>query len=332
MAKVKNQNIPAQEVIYDPDPARPHTVGEAYIQALTEGHHTPVEAGVLVVQKSPRQGRPGNRGPGTPGQKPGRDCMKCCGEMWRRLPQYFKDCVKQAYNNRPAPARDRQVSPEWFSTPMMMWGGQCQKACLDQGGCEFDPETLFNCPDPRCAGAYIGYTTLSLMVNECLSLTIEGGEEGAPLTFALISGGGSVTPTGLYCAPASNPGCVNNATVGLYCGSYLQDQVEITVNAYPTCYVASREFVCQTQGQCGGVCYYRTYDCNGTLVIPNPCTPGDLGECSECVNDPNPLCLQVTGGGVGIYTEAAEYYNCPLQTGDLRSEAAIEGGCCPPLF
>jgi hypothetical protein len=189
-------------------------------------------------------------------------------------------------------------------------------------------------PPGDCCGdeTLIGYTSLSMMVNETQQFTVIGGIDTALYTFEIIAGGGTITSSGLYTAPSSNPGCINNATVGLFCYGVMKDSIELTINAYPSCAVAEREFVCQIAGQCGGTCWYRTYDCNGIMIIPYPCAPGYLGTCSDCHDDPNPYCYRVTGGAPGIYTESAEYYLCPMPTGDVRTTDMIKAGCCPPVF
>jgi hypothetical protein len=171
-----------------------------------------------------------------------------------------------------------------------------------------------------------------MMVNEIQGFTVVGGDIKGVYIFELISGGGTLTPGGVYQAPASNPGCVDNPVIGLFCYEVQLDEISLTVNSWPTCGAARRELVCRTAGQCGGVCYYLVTDCNGVVIIPDPCTPGDYGVCDECVDDPNPHCLQVIAGAPGLYSQSVEYFLCPLQTGDIRSDDMKAAGCCPPLL
>lgn len=332
MAKVINQDIPAQEVLDDADPQRPFTVGDAYAQALTEGHKGAVPSGTLVVQKSPRQGRSGQRGEGSAAQKPQRDCFKCCAAMWRAQVGYFKNCVKDAYNQGRPPAKDKQIPPEWFSTPYSTFMQKCLKACRASGDCEFDPYNLFPCPDPECVASTIGYTTTSMQTSETQQFMVVNPHEGAAYTWQVGSGGGSISGTGLYTAPGTNPNCDQNPIIHLTCNGLLTDTLQLTINGYgQPCVVA-----------------YVVYEYRDmTYNLHSPPTEND-GMC--CVAHYNCLgekvaCSCVGGPGCSLYCTTLYPASCctsyfPLNgtcdnTGftpalDARTPEMKAGGCCPP--
>lgn len=350
MAKVKNQNIPAQEVIYDPDPARPHTVGEAYIGTVTEGFNQPAGAGETTVERSPRQGHPSRRGPGTAAQALGRDCMKCCGDMWRNLPQYFRDCIKQLYNDRPPPPTDRQVAPDWFSTPYMMFTRLCVNRCREVGSCAFSPYELLTCPDPDCAGASIGYTTTQMHVNETQQLSIVNPHAGASYTFEIDAGGGTIDGAHLYTAPADNSDCALNASINLMCNETIVDTLEIAINTvngdagyYVFC--SKTSWSDGTYFDCQAEIKERHLRCDGTVPLFEsgctglPCSAVVLAGEGACEAVWPSLCECVVGycSGycmAGLADGCAPYggaYDPPEQIGmhDTRSAALKLSGCCP---
>lgn len=339
MAKVENQNIPAQEVIYDPDPARPHTVGEGYAQAVTEGSALGGNSSQMVVRQSPRQGHPSQRGPGTAGQALGRECMKCCGDMWRNSPQYYKDCMKQLYNDREPPARDRQVAPDWFSTPYMMFTRFCVNKCREVGSCDFSIYEIALCPDPNCIGATIGFSTQGMGINETQQLTVLDPNPGGEYTWELFEGGGDIDGDGLYTAPASNENCDQNATINLMCFGTIVDTLDISVNAVSG--TAGFLTYCEKSSYAGGYCLEcyaginkRNINCNGTVSETY----------SGCVSVP--CYLNICPGRTPTEEEWEGLCNCAYgritapdclgathdDNWDRRTEGQLTAGCCPPQF
>ena len=356
MAKVINQDIPASEVLYDPDPARPYTLGEAYVNIMTEGHHSPVTEGELIVQKTPRQGRPPQRGPGSTAQAPQRACFQCCAQLWRDSPQYFKDCMKEIYNDRPTPVKDKQIPPEWFSTPWSSFLQLCLVKCRQEGGCSFTIYDLITCPSPGCVGATIGYTTTAMQINETQKLTIINPHAEASYIFQLGGGGGTVTEAGLYTAPATNANCDQNATINLVCEERVIDSITIAINARATNEVAY--FITEERNSGNGCAWavgQTRYKCDDSLYAAfEPCagcncySGGDFsfGPCC-CYPDYGPPkhCNEPIGGAPkycteeGLYSAVQAGYcggvcdsvpnGCTLGTHDVRTPAMIAAGCCP---
>lgn len=321
MAKVKNQNIPAQEILYSPDPQRPYTIGEAYVHTLTEGHNSPVEEGQLIVQKTPRNGRPRQRGKGTPAQATQRDCFKCCAEMWRNTPNFFKNCVKEIYNStRPGP-KTRQIPPEWYSTPYSTFMGECLKKCRAIGNCEFSPFEIFTCPDTRCTGATIGFTTNQMQGGETQNLTILNPNPAGSYELRIISGGGEIDGDGKYYAPNTNPNCQENVTIALICYETIMDTLEIAINT-GTGLAGYVDFFCQTQraiGLCAAQIKAKKLYCDGsTSTSYYACSPGTGG--IPCTLD--------------NYLEIWEEL-CQIEWGritcqsDTRTTEQLLSGCCP---
>jgi hypothetical protein len=326
MAKVENQDIPAQEVLYDPDAARPYTLGEAYQQAITEGHTGQTQTGELIVGKSPKGGRPPQRGPGTTAQAPQRECFKCCAEMWRNLPNYHKACVKEVYEEgQPAP-HDHQIPPEWFSTPYSTFQKECLKKCREVGSCAFDPQEIFPCPNPECLNSTIGYTTNQMVVNENQQLIINNPAEGGNYQWAVASGGGSISGTGLYTAPSSNMNCNENPNITLSCLGQVIDSLEIAItnNSGQLAYLIKEVTNCHVTYAGPPPLYgcfvsIEGYTCDGT-IIPACHVYGDDAS--------YPSCDDVLGScGWSIQGPCAAFGHSGVI--DKRSDAQKLAGCCP---
>jgi hypothetical protein len=325
MAKVINQDIPASEVLYDPDPARPYTLGEAYVNIMTEGHHSPVTEGELIVQKTPRQGRPPQRGPGSTAQAPQRACFLCCAQMWRDSPTYYKNCVKDVYNSGRPPVKDRQIPPEWYSTPYSTFMKECLKKCRSVGSCAFDPYSIFICPDPECINTTIGYTTTNMGTGETQQFTIVNGQEGATNIFTITSGGGTITPAGFYTAPATNPNCNENPIIQLTCNGKPADTLEIAINGWANAcdraYIVY-EYHDMSANPPDGMCCSGAYNCAGERIIVADC-PGHFSSvyCQETYPTYENWDEWPQGGGCENSSFSPAY--------DARTLDMKNGGCCP---
>lgn len=174
-----------------------------------------------------------------------------------------------------------------------------------------DPAECENCGSPD-----IGYTTTGMDTGESQQLSITGGG-GGPYTFSLLSGGGSVTPGGLYTAPASNANCSNNPIIALSCGGSVMATLALAVNAVAGGSVAyAGKTGCaygRSEGMCFCSCSYDNYDCTGADLGYSPstsCTEPPFSCPPEMAGDPCP------GGG------------CPAAY-DRRTSDQIAAGCCP---
>ena len=67
-------------------------------------------------------------------------------------------------------------------------------------------------------------------VNDTQQLYIVGGGSG-PYTWG-VSGGGSINPSGLYTAPASNANCSGNPTISLICNGQVMATLSIAINGW----------------------------------------------------------------------------------------------------
>jgi len=203
---------------------------------------------------------------------------------------------------------------------------------------------------PCCENAaplYISYTTLQMSCNQQQTLYAMKG--CGPYSWALIGGGGSLSPTEgmevVYTSPATNPNCTSNPTIQVTdcCGSTAS--IQLAVN----CYTGSGTAFCwDDQEECvapywendmckGGIkSYIKTYYCDGTLksdYVSGCQEPAWVVEASDChtivdeadclVNwllawkcpcSGNPPCGPLMGC-VGWH--------------DQRTQAMKDAGCCP---
>lgn len=101
----------------------------------------------------------------------------------------------------------------------------------------------------------IGYTTTQMQKDETQTLTALGTSFfPALISWAIASGGGSVSPTSgsittVYTAPHTNPNCNSNPIINLLYRGEIVDSLAIAVNAYNASDMY-RFKVCRTEGYC----------------------------------------------------------------------------------
>lgn len=198
------------------------------------------------------------------------------------------------------------------------------------GGEDFFRASCCNAPQKTPLG--ISYTSLIMGCSQSQDLEVTGG--CGPYQWSL-SGGGTLTVLSefgnraQYDSPATNPNCVNNATVTVTdcCGD--SAQVQIAVNCW---FVGGALMVCE-QIPCWDGCpsnwngYMKIiyYNCDGTIFMGPSCfcsTGFGVVNCaSPCPNAcglyacPCCWCANCGASGCGIY--------------DVRTAAMKAGGCCP---
>jgi hypothetical protein len=211
-----------------------------------------------------------------------------------------------------------------------------------------------NCPASIGYGGILTIPTRSVL--ELVALTALG-EETNYGTFVKISGGGGVTITGTYTAPATNEHCVDNATIALMsCNPDSPDEemeidrVYIGINGSVTedqAFNVNLDWSpeCEAAGTCEGpgtTCFFNPstpdcvpcaiaschthkaiYSCSGALLSSSIKT----AQCTCCAsssacNLPDAVydCWNVS------YSVAAFHNSGPI---DCRTEAMKHNGCCP---
>jgi hypothetical protein len=220
------------------------------------------------------------------------------------------------------------------------WGGGYSPG-PDGGGSAGGGGQTFTSGDP-CADKYdpsetvkIGYTTQGMQVNEQQTLTVEGYHpRWAPHNYKwqIAAGGGTLSAESgysvVYTAPATNPECINNATIELVCEGDVVDTLQIAINASEDASWAVRVW---SDLRCVEVvpdmiynCYLinRTYNCAGELMSGYPCElQRQAGGCGACYDDWSPSACY-SGSNTMVALLAAS----PI---DLRTAGMITDGCCP---
>ena len=178
----------------------------------------------------------------------------------------------------------------------------------------------------------IGYTTQQMQVNESQALWAEDAILGTNIPadmaedigWIIVSGGGTISPAGLYTAPAANPDCLNNAIIGLTCLDAVVATLQIAINAIAGNVGAysNRDWIHEFNAGCfcseeGGYCFCtdRIRTCTGELYLVNGVQQWRSceGE-SGCTTEPS--------------SQPCSTNSCPVIQ-DLRSSAFKAAGCCP---
>ena len=185
-----------------------------------------------------------------------------------------------------------------------------------------------NAKDPaecsqQCGAPSIGYTTTQMGTGETQQLTVVGGSTG-PYTWGISSGGGSISSSGLYTAPASNANCTNNPVITLMCGSTVMATLSIAVNAVadPATIAYYAKGLCKYTGSAGAC------ECNCSNTGPGygyhklTCGGVDLGIVAySCSGGPYNC-------GIGDLGNPCTEPGCPAYV-DIRTPDLILLGCCP---
>ena len=164
-----------------------------------------------------------------------------------------------------------------------------------------------------CAGETIGVTSTQMNVGESQTLTIVGEVPGKAYTWAIASGGGTMSGS-TYTAPASNPGCTSNPVIQLKVGASVCASVSIAVNGAGSSYTAAhQDWTSCTCQVVGGNAEYgagsTNWDCAGISSSTSP--SASLTYSPPC--DTNWWCADKTPGAVT----------------DVRTAEALAAGCCP---
>ena len=190
-----------------------------------------------------------------------------------------------------------------------------QVTMLSSCGAVGDPA----CPPASACCTGVSFTgTTQMNVGTSQTFTITGAVAGCTYEFRKISGGGTVTGQ-TYSASASNPGCVNNAVVGLYDRASCKICATLTISITNPAVtgVAYRKRVCGCGGMaCASYDYSDNWGCDGAMY---PRT----GTCLSgwyCGCDPS---------GTPYSQFHYEPGWSPYPVGDIRTAEMKEQGCCP---
>jgi hypothetical protein len=179
----------------------------------------------------------------------------------------------------------------------------------------------------------IGYTTQQMLVNGQQTFTqLDAEGNVVPLesgcVWAVLSGGGTIDQEGTYTAPATNPNCINNPTIGIVCNGVTKDTLPLAVSVGDSGNAAvivvenamssSCELISGVDCHALGVCTTRkTFLCNGVEVASTTCGVSSVIFCTDC---------EAFLNGFTAWCDT----NCPEESvTDIRSGADIAAGCCP---
>jgi hypothetical protein len=203
---------------------------------------------------------------------------------------------------------------------------------------------LDGCSAGTCTGS-IGYTTTQMSTSGTQTLTVVDAVSGATYTWAITSGGGSLsTDTGtstVYTAPATNANCSNNPTISLSCeiaavgcvagsAATVIDTLEIAVNAYTAGSAIGRKCIITNIGYCalgyGGLWYWYALagsayalSCNGSESLSATTTKGSAGNATCSTSQAYAEAQALSALGCATWDTWT----------DLRSAADKANGCCP---
>ena len=184
---------------------------------------------------------------------------------------------------------------------------------------------------PSCGTGKIGYTSQQMTGSTTQQLTVTTPQAGSTYTWEVTSGGGTISETGLYTAPVSNPNCTNNPTISLKVGTDVCDTLVIAISIVTDDYSAVYDWHdtrCTVYNPNLCNCYVKNYayNCLGNLRAGYPCeatkqlstTPAP---CSVCFNTPYPGSCGATNNSINQLIAMS-----PI---DLRNSAQKTAGCCP---
>jgi len=185
----------------------------------------------------------------------------------------------------------------------------------------------------------IGYTTTGMGVGETQQLTATCGQgPGAPCqaTWGIASGGGSISSTGLYTAPASNANCTSNPTITMSCGGVVVATLALAINGSSSQAAAYVVPVLVGAGCIWNIVGY-VYKCNDTFSYSSSCSGCNCSTCGNCNCYPTYAegCNGDNSQGACLKWCTPGYLqSCPLGgicagSLDKRTTAMITDGCCP---
>jgi len=214
--------------------------------------------------------------------------------------------------------------------------------CFAEGTSK-NPNLCLTCGTPS-----IGYTTTQMAINETQQLSVVGGGVG-PYSWSVMSGGGSISGSGLYTAPSSNANCSGNPTIGLICKGATMATLSLAINgtsgtagygAYCSKTSAGGYYCPDGHGglMCQAAIMERHLNCNGTVSgstsgCTNPSVQALGCPPDYCANVWPTLCAAVVANCTpGFCTDGCSPYGEAFATPvfhDTRTVAQKAAGCCP---
>ena len=170
-----------------------------------------------------------------------------------------------------------------------------------------------------------------MRVGTSQTLGVVNGGPGCTYEFKKLSGGGTLQGN-VYTAPDTNPGCINNATIGLYEKKKCQmcSSISIAINASTGVSAAYRSWITYKLAECKYDALGTNYYCDGTAT-GDSCAIG-------CTGNPANDCKYSYGLGDIVCDAAEAVQRCVMighcgrvctGTEDWRTAAMIAAGCCP---
>lgn len=193
------------------------------------------------------------------------------------------------------------------------------------------PTIVFRC---NCINLALYYTTNQMQVGEQQALTVRGLNaslcHGTDITWEL-SGGGSLSSnvgfSTIYTAPASNPDCLNNATITARCGDY-SATIQIAITAISN---QDAAIECHTEGPYSiytSLVCAKKFRCDGSL--------GQITGSNCCYTDEwfpsldgSVCCLNLT---CATCFDLLAYDAQKEGITDIRTQPLKDAGCCPAIL
>lgn len=252
MAKVTNQVLVGNEVLYIDEDGRSYYFGDFFRHVVTEAYPLPSLNPSGVTRKSPRQKRPPSQGRGSALQGPLRDCFSQCAARWSQLPDNCpttplchpvssKELIWQG-------KQDQGVPCSYFDLYMRCCMSSCTEISITgpdgsgvTGGAISENEECFKCPETRPENPELYVLDTTVPCGGQIELEIVPADFPLPYTIRLISGGGFISGGNTYNAPNDNINCDQNALIALDVCDELIQTVKIGVNCVQGPYQAYHE-------------------------------------------------------------------------------------------
>lgn len=246
MAKVINQILPAQDVLYRGPDGQDMYLGDTYRGVLTEGYYVVPVGDMAIVKKSSRQKRQRSLGRGTPQQRNLRKVFKACTELWRTLPE---DCAGYCGCDPLTTKKSVFEAKDQFGI-ICSYYDLWMKCCLDESlskipdwrwGSKLQDKSLYlpltgECFPDNCIAeiaSTISYETALMELNSYQTVELADEYPGACYTWQIWPPGvGTFIPAyKKYWSPAIAPDPPTCVTITVFLSQYecarLLDQIEI---------------------------------------------------------------------------------------------------------
>jgi hypothetical protein len=328
MAKVKNQVYDGSEETYTDASGVTHFFGELFRHATSESYFLAADAEAAVTRQSPRGYRDAQKGPGSPKQRPFRECFRLCADRWNALPDECPDNASCILNSSKKNVWEQKQLQGVMCSYYDLFISCCLSFCVeisvygpDQteyvGGTIPDSLNCFPCEPPSpCEEVSIAYTTQQMTANQTQQISVAGAQPERFYHWAL-SGGGTLSATSgtevTYLAPAQNPNCTENATITLFAEDAACPDIDMV--------------------QCDSLTIaINTVTSTGTAVITKSWS-GDPGACCSYL----PYSCPTHGDPPVVYCPARycgakESYTCmPFQCNGIQ-RGSCTGDACPYIY